>query len=265
MKYQLLATVALLATGLTVAAPAQATSIITFDGYGSSAPGPNSGVDAQGNPWLWNKTGLGYSAWGAPGLGAGTSKFNTSTGYVAEDFAVSFVDFAGGSINTALSPSPSGSNEFTRFSSYVGGVWYAWTPVYDGTKNVTFTAPTVAAWLHNGDQYFVNIVFKEKDLTGHNVGFTAAFSAAVPEMSTWAMLIAGFAGLGLVGLGRNKKAPEISEWENPTGVISRHGLVQFINQAEPTGTYDWQSNSLLNCQVCSRWPLKILWRCLFRV
>ncbi len=206
MKYGLLAGVALLATGLAVAAPAQATTIITFDGYSTSAGSPNSGVDAQGNPWLWNHTGSGFSAWGAPGLYQGTSVFNTTTGYIAEDFAVSFVDFAGAKIDTSPSPGPTGVNDHTRFSSYVGGVWYAWIPTYDGNKNVTFNAPSLAADLHNGDLYFVNVVFQEKNLSGANVGFTAAFSAAVPEISTWAMLVAGFAGLGFVGLGRNKKA-----------------------------------------------------------
>jgi hypothetical protein len=202
MKYQLLAGAAMLALS---AFPAYATDIITFDGFSSSAGQGNSGTDTQGSPWVWNKTSLGYSAWGVPGLGEGEAVFNTTTGYKAEDFSVSFVHFGTSIIDETPSPGPGGYNEYTRFTSYVGGVLYAWTPVYDGTKNVTFTAPSAAAWLSNGDTFFVNIVFDEKTLSGSNTGFTAAFSA-IPEVSTWAMMLAGFGALGFVGIGRNKKA-----------------------------------------------------------
>jgi hypothetical protein len=200
MKYKLLAGAALLAFG---AFPAYA-DVITFDGFSSSAGSGNTGTDTQGSPWVWSKTSTGYSVWGVPGLGAGEAIFNTTTGYKAEDFAVSFVSFVRPSIiNETPSPSPQGYNEYTRFSSDIGGVYYAWTPVYDGTKSVTFNAPSEAAWLSNGDKFFVNIVFEEKSLTGNNTGFTAAFSA-IPEISTWAMMLAGFGALGFVGYSRKK-------------------------------------------------------------
>jgi hypothetical protein len=206
MKYQLLAGAALLALSVF---PADATTIITFDGFSSSAGHGNTGTDTQGSPWVWSHTSKGYSVWGIPGLGKGEATFNTTSGFRAEDFAVSFVNFIRPSIiNQTPSPGPGGYNEYTRFTSDVGGVLYEWTPVYDGTKNVTFTAPSQAAWLSNGDKFFVNIVFDEKTLSGANTGFTAAFSA-IPEISTWAMMFAGFAGLGLVGIGRNRKARAI--------------------------------------------------------
>jgi hypothetical protein len=42
--------------------------------------------------------------------------------------------------------------------------------------------------------------------TGSASGSETVAATAVPELSTWAMMFAGFAGLGLVGFGRNRKA-----------------------------------------------------------
>jgi hypothetical protein len=197
----LLASVAILA----VAAPAaHADTVIIFDSYSSSAHAGNSGTDAQGNPWSWVVTLSNKGVWGAPGLGAGLNTFNTTTGYAASDFSVSFVNF-GAAIDTTASPDAGGYNEYTRFTSDIGGTLYAWTPVYDGTRNVTFNAPSAAAYLHNGDTYFVNVAFTTK-VSGSDTGFTAGFSTAVPETSTWIMMLAGFAGLGLAGYRRRALA-----------------------------------------------------------
>jgi hypothetical protein len=45
-------------------------------------------------------------------------------------------------------------------------------------------------------------------LNGNNAGYTAGFSytSAVPELSTWAMMLAGFGALGFAGYRRNKAA-----------------------------------------------------------
>lgn len=46
-------------------------------------------------------------------------------------------------------------------------------------------------------------------LSSGSANLTEVVATAVPEASTWAMMIAGFAGLGLVGFGRSKKARAI--------------------------------------------------------
>ncbi len=186
---------------------------IDGSGYSASSGGGNSGTDAFGNPWLWSKTtgsgsspGAGYSVWGTPGLGDGNATYdNMVSDTPATDFQISFVGF-GLSINQTLSPGlPSDYTEYTRFESYTGGQFVAWTPVYDGGKNITFYAPAGVS-LTNGAEYFVNVLFNQKTFSGKNAGFTAGFSAAVPETSTWVMFGLGFAAVSAAGVSRRKTA-----------------------------------------------------------
>jgi hypothetical protein len=187
------------------AAPANA-AVSNFDGFAGFAGQGNSGTDAQGNPWTWSIGNGGESAWGLPGLGAGDNTFNTTTGNTANDFTVSFSYFTSAAINTTPASGPGGYEETTRFTSDIGGVLTSWTPVYDGTKSVTFDAPS-GVFLSNGDSYFVNVVFTDGSISGSNAGFSASFSTgAIPEASTWVMMLAGFGALGLVGYRRRALA-----------------------------------------------------------
>ena len=194
----LLAGVALLA----VAAPAAHADVIIYDTY--SSPKGTSGTDAQGNPWTFSTGNGGESAWGVPGLGYGEVTYNTTTGYAATDFTISFSYF----VNSAIDQTPAtlaAYEETTRFVSDVGGTLTLWTPVFDGTKSVTFNAPTGVS-LVNGDQYFVNVVFYNGKVNGSDAGFSAGFSTVVPETSTWAMMLAGFGALAFAGYRRRAVA-----------------------------------------------------------
>ena len=53
--------------------------------------------------------------------------------------------------------------------------------------------------------------------------------AAVPELSTWAMMGLGFAGLGVAGRGRARRRPEesLGEAPNPGNGRGRNRLSQF--------------------------------------
>jgi hypothetical protein len=194
---------------LAAASPAHADT--AFDGYAGFAGGPSSGADAQGNPWSWGATlggftpgvPAGYSVWGAPGLGAGENTFNTTTGYLANDFTISFSYFTGASI-LQTPGTIADYEETTRFVSDIGGVLTAWTASFDGAKSVTFDAPA-GVFLANGDSYYVNVVFSDGGLSSKNAGFSAAFSA-VPEASTWAMMLAGFGALAFAGYRRRPNA-----------------------------------------------------------
>jgi hypothetical protein len=189
----------LAALGLGTAARAGDTDIpgTGFDGIAGDG---NSGTDAFGQPWAWSYTlgtdvlPAGLSAWGNPGLGAGEL-----TGYAgskpATDFFISFLTSADDTfINTTASPMPGGYDEETRMT--VNGI--AWTPEYEPAVDpleVNFIAPA-GDELVAGDSYFVNVIFTNGDLSGANAGFSAVFSSAVPEASTWALMLLGVAAVG---------------------------------------------------------------------
>jgi hypothetical protein len=184
--------------------------------YGENIGAGVSGTDAFGNPWRWSHTsgpaspsspGAGYSVWGTPGLGDGNATYRYAT--PATDFGVVFFNPFDSllAINQHASNSVQNYTEWTRFETYSGGVYTAWTPTYISPQQVDFIAP-VGQELTWGEQYFVNVVFTQKTVTGAtNTGFNATFSGAVPETSTWAMLGVGFAGIGLLGMTKRRKAP----------------------------------------------------------
>ncbi|HSZ50814.1 MAG TPA: PEPxxWA-CTERM sorting domain-containing protein [Caulobacteraceae bacterium] len=202
------AALATLAAGA-LAAPAYAVEYVIvpgsgYDGVASGKTGVgNSGTDAFGNPWLWSATagpkgvdspGKGYSVWGTPGLGKDEATYEGSQ--PADAFFISFVDdHTGATFNQTASPSPSGYNEWTRFSVCTSSC-VAWTPVYlDSGNEVDFYAPA-GDELKDGEKYFVNIVFNQKNLSGKNIGFSAAYATAVPEPASWALMMLGAGAIG---------------------------------------------------------------------
>lgn len=209
------------AVGVGSAAHAVTYGVVPGSGYSSSASGKsgvgNSGSDAFGNPWLWNKTagpkgpdspGTGFSAWGTPGLSKGGATYEGSQ--PASLFAVSFdVDGTGATFNQTPSPSAGGSNEFTRFDVCTTSC-VEWTPVFlDSQNEVDFYAPA-GDDLTDGEHYFVNVIFNQKTLSGENLGFAAAFLSVVPEASTWSMMIVGIAGIG--GAMRNSRRKHLTSF-----------------------------------------------------
>lgn len=207
------------ALAVAAAASASATAIVSY--AGSPGPAGDSGVDAFGNTWAWNYTlglgdgpGVGYSAWGTPGLGLTTASYGPAAN--ATEFTITFTPSAVSA--TAIDETPSigaaGYNEETRFSSTATpsntGAYYAWTPVYHNDLSVTFEAPSGVP-LTNGDYFFVNIVFNGTDLTGGNTGFSAYFGpysapSSAPEPSSWEMMLIGAAGLGGITRRRRRSA-----------------------------------------------------------
>jgi hypothetical protein len=201
---------AVLAAGLMIGATAHATDYIVIPGtaYAGLAGDGNSGTDAFGNPWTWNTTvggvpgpGAGFSAWGTPGLGDGDAIYGGST--PADAFFISFVvDHTGATFNQTPSTTPGGYTELTRMT--VNGI--AWTPVFlDSSNEVDFYAPA-GVFVDPGQTFFVNIIFNQKNISGANVGFSAAWATAVPEAPAWAMMIVGIAGIGgTMRLRRNQR------------------------------------------------------------
>jgi hypothetical protein len=182
---------------------AAADQIIPGTGYAGLAGNGNTGTDAWGQPWSWNHTigsdpsvaPAGLSAWGTPGLGAGTVSHYGSH-VAATDFEISFVTTLA-DLNQTASPFAGGYNETTRFD-VCSPTCVEWTPVFSnagGAHEVDFFAPSGSS-LHYGDAYFVNVVFSNGLPDGSNSGFSAVFTGNVPEPSTWAMMLVGLGGIG---------------------------------------------------------------------
>jgi hypothetical protein len=200
--------VAVAASALTLFGLAPAKAQVYQYGYSSSVPlSGNSGKDYFNNNWLWSKTvggsnpgpGKGYSVWGTPGLGKGDAVYKGAL--ESNNFEITFEYPIPLQTKAAI-------NQTVYSGAYTEGTRLAvdgqlWNAVYVNNNTVDFFAPK-GEWITNGDDFFLNVVFNQKNLTGYNTGFTATWSSSVPEASTWAMMLAGFVGLGLVGWCRQK-------------------------------------------------------------
>jgi hypothetical protein len=215
-----LGSAAALAGALASAGTAQAGHFdIPGTAFSSGAEGPSSGTDAFGNPWTWSSTlgpagpdspGTGFSAFGSPGLGSGEELLYTAS-TPATNFEITFLPPIETSVSINQTPSPftGGYNEFTRFDVCTATSCVEWTPVFNASdEQVSFFAPA-GSEITAGTDFFYNVVFNQKDLFSGGtarVGFTAVFSGgAVPEASTWVMMVLGFAGLGFAGYRAKRK------------------------------------------------------------
>ncbi len=174
----------------------------------------------------------------------GTGVGPTYNSAVRATAAAAQAAFTGGSYNTPVANTGASTIDFGKINSHKSETLYldignTSTDPNGGNAQLTdlsllsatingssfFTVPTVSAVLVEGGQDYVPITFSTGGVSGSfsavltfatdsSAGFGQAgdqFSyslvgSAVPEVSTWAMMLAGFAGLGLVGFARNNKA-----------------------------------------------------------
>jgi hypothetical protein len=176
---------------------ASAKADVTFVGLGAT------GADVYGQAWSWNNNGPGgTSAWGIPGLLAGTLNWK---GPATNDFdiVIGTKETVPAGVAIDLTPTPGndsgGSYLTTRFSNVSAGT--LWNMVSVSPTEVQFFAPNAAAALVAGDTFFVNVV-----LTGNidptKVGFVASYSP-VPVPPSLLLLAPGL--LGLVGIRKRLK------------------------------------------------------------
>ncbi len=133
---------------------------------------------------------------GSPGVFAGTVPYGQTQSAIGFE-----ITFAAGAVITAstITTTNFGLLETTFWNTSSGDVW---TPSLIGPNSIEFLAPNPSAYLMTGQSYFVNVYFD----TPAPTSFSGSFITAVPEVSTWAMMILGFAGLGFMTYRRRKSA-----------------------------------------------------------
>jgi hypothetical protein len=155
---------------VTISASSIASATNYIDPF-SSTVGTTQGVDAFGNSWSWDSSTLTWSYSGVYGD-------VTNEG---EGFEISFV----GDAIVA-------SGSFNGFS---------------GSVNAGAVSFAIFPSLQFGDTFNATVTLSQ---AGVVPGFTADFvnasiiSPPAPEPATWALMLAGFGGLGLAGYRRNR-------------------------------------------------------------
>ena len=186
--------------------------IITFTGNGSSGVDPLGGSyslttgpigSANSGP-----NSFGFPTWGEDAnnnRGSDNPTFNggASGQFVATSFSFTYTGTQTNSFNTSFDLGLGRQHGPPNF----GGSWD--TAISDDGKTVTFTAPS-DQYLTFGDQYDILVGFTNTIDPGQ-FSFTATWTgfeqvAAVPEPSTWAMMILGFTGVGFMAHRRRKQS-----------------------------------------------------------
>jgi hypothetical protein len=197
VKQQIL--VAGVMAGLVIASPVRAT-VIGYDDLPSflvsSVPVPDgyAGLNWQ-NVYVLAGTdlpGTGFQNGVVSPLNAGYGGFSLAAGFSAISgvFTLDSAYFTAGY-----------AAETVTVTGYVNGI-----QVDTQSFAVNTTAPQLETFGWSGltsvsfvgDTYFAHVVIDDLSVSG--------LTAAVPEISTWTMMLAGFAGLGFAGYGRKKAA-----------------------------------------------------------
>jgi len=150
-------------------------------------------------------------AWGIPGLGSGTLKFNLGAlvgngNYTyATSFKFTLLSGVAGVIDQTPAVGPFGYENTTRFSNVTDGA--LWKTTFIGGNTVLFEAKSTASTLDVGEDFFVNIAFTGK-IDPKRFAFSALWDEApvVPEPSTWAMMLVGFGAVGYAMRRRQRTA-----------------------------------------------------------
>lgn len=177
---------------------------IAFSGSGSSGT-----LAAPSEGWSFNyATSGGVNNWGSPGVGAGTDIYGQAVAAYGMDLTFT----GGGTINLASVLTGNGAGctgstgGGTTFCAYNGSTYSIWEAAITGPSSISFRAQNPAFFLNPGRNYFVNVFFDGATPTGFTGSWITSFQpSAVPEPSTWAMMLLGFGAVGFA-LRRRKRS-----------------------------------------------------------
>jgi hypothetical protein len=179
-------------------------SISTFDSipqspYGDSVQTPPNPATFSDGGGSWSGSGIVMNNGGGGSLGLYAEPYNDTTNYMA--------------VLSGQSETVVYGKTYSELGLYWGSIdTYNVLTLFNGVSSVVVPVPPVA----NGDQfasdsnrYFVisgfdfnKAVFSSN---GNSFEFDNVAVGGVPEPSTWAMLLLGFAGLGFAGYRRTKR------------------------------------------------------------
>ncbi len=188
-------------------APKASAAIIFFDGFeGPSVPDGYGGTDDAGAVF-GDKTGI-----QGGGFGYSSAPEGTQTAHI--QFAGQFTETVSGLVS---GQSYSLSFQFAARPGYVADglqVSYGATTLFTQLPGSTAFAPETVSFVADGSNVFTfagtDLVSSDPNVAVDAVSISnAATVAAVPEPSTWAMMILGFAGVGFMAYRRKSNGPQL--------------------------------------------------------
>jgi hypothetical protein len=163
-------------------------------------------LDANGNP----TTDVG---WGSPGVSRGLTGYNGPGS--ASDFEIVFGQTLTG-VQAVIDPAQialgmtmgcAGSEGGgTVFCGPTPGGYGQWAVTGYGSNWITFMGPP-GTDMKEGQDFFVNIMLLDG---GGGAAFSGDWTGSIPEPSTWAMMLLGFAGLGFAGYRARKQTAALA-------------------------------------------------------
>jgi hypothetical protein len=180
---------------------------LTFTGTGATSTDPlggatslTTGPGSSGGP-----NSFGFPTWGEdPNNNGGSQITFNPTGadnnFVATSFSFTYTGSQQLSFNTSFD---TGLTKIVSTPPNTGAG--GWDTTFSG-DTVTFTAPAAQNYLDPGDEFNVIVGFTGGSIIPADFSYTATWTgfevAAVPEPSTWAMMILGFCGVGFMAYRR---------------------------------------------------------------
>jgi hypothetical protein len=205
-----------MAAVLAATASSQASAIVVIgpfsDGFFNepSASG-NFQTFTGGTMGPWNVIGsvdLIGTYWNGPPVGGNSVDLNgDSQGGITQTFTVAPGSYV---LGFYLSGNPDGSPNTKSVDASVGpsDPIYQFTTALDGNHNLTYTFETLD-FSTTGGPVTLSFLSQDAGPYGAVVG-GVTISAAVPESSTWAMMILGFFGLGFLAYRRKNDVPRFA-------------------------------------------------------
>jgi hypothetical protein len=194
-KMKILNIVGLVAVAVLASAPARALTVVDFSGttegcFGTNCTlAPSATLDSH-----LSFTGGTFTSIPAGTVNVGFGSFSLGNGTETYDSTFT-LDIA------FTAPAGSGSN---TFDADVTGSVHG----HDGSVTINFDN-TAETFNYSGGSFTVSVNDLRIDLGDPNITGTITLTAAVPEASTWAMMLLGFMGVGFIAYRRKNSGPTL--------------------------------------------------------